>query len=48
MSWVIKALLSIKAANAKSREQWGHEVCSSNMYPMLSDNENWWYDDDIW
>ncbi len=40
MSWVIKALLS-KAANAKSREQWGREVCSSNMNPMLSDNENW-------
>ncbi len=32
---------NIKAANAKSREQWGREVCSSNMYPMLSDNENW-------
>ena len=32
---------NIKAANAKSKEQWGREVCSFNMYPMLSDNENW-------
>ena len=33
---------NIKTANEKSREQWGLEVCSSNMYPMLSDIENWW------
>ena len=33
---------NIKTTNGKSREQWGHEVCSSNMYPMLSDIENWW------
>ncbi len=32
---------NIKTTNGKSREQWGHEVCSSNMYPMLSDIENW-------
>ncbi len=31
-----------RTANVKSREQLRSKLCSSNIYQMLNDDENWW------